>query len=44
MEPRVRNGVLVFFVALAVMLSASPTSAEEVEKVLTLDHSNSRTP
>ncbi|KAL6542455.1 Thioredoxin-like domain [Orobanche minor] len=40
MEPRVWNSVLVFFVALAVMLSASPASAEEVEKVLTLDHSN----
>lgn len=41
MEPRVWHGVLLVAVALVAVLSVSPAVAEEeVEKVLTLDHSN----
>ncbi|GER35248.1 protein disulfide-isomerase [Striga asiatica] len=40
MEARVRSGVLVIFVALVAAISALPASADDVEKVLTLDHSN----
>lgn len=41
MEPRVWRGVLLVAVALVAVLSVSPAVAEEeVEKVLTLDHSN----
>ncbi|KAL0343223.1 UNVERIFIED_CONTAM: protein disulfide isomerase-like 1-2 [Sesamum angustifolium] len=41
MAARFWSGVLVVSVALVVLLSGSPVTAEdEVEKVLTLDHSN----
>ncbi|KAL8473472.1 hypothetical protein ACS0TY_030345 [Phlomoides rotata] len=40
MEARVWSGVLLVSVALVALLSVTPAAADEVEKVLTLDHSN----
>ncbi|CAA0839510.1 Protein disulfide isomerase-like 1-2 [Striga hermonthica] len=40
MEARVWSGLLVVFVALVAAIGALPASADDVEKVLTLDHSN----
>lgn len=40
MVARVWTGLLVVSVALVALLSVSPAAAEEVEKVLTLDHTN----
>ncbi|KAK6150784.1 hypothetical protein DH2020_015716 [Rehmannia glutinosa] len=40
MEARVWSGILVVSLAVVALLSASPAAAEEVEKVLTLDHTN----
>lgn len=40
MEARVWSGLLLVSLALVSLLSVTPAKADEVEKVLTLDHSN----